>query len=536
MSDPQTFISSLESRVDPIDTALCETFWQYANTGDEALQGKLVELEMQSHGIYSNKDDYERIRDWRGSAGFDQDTARQVDLLYYSFLVNQESEELARKQSELSVLISGHFSNFRGEALGRKLTNNDIKDLLKEGTDNEERRAVWEASKQIGPTVAPLILELVRARNESARLLGFRDYYARQMEAQEIAEDELYAILGKLEQLTREPFHRLKGELDAKLVERFGLKSADELRPWHYEDPFFQEAPRINDLDLDPYFKGKDLEQLTVETFDRVGLDIRRSLQISDLYEREGKDQHAFCLGVGRDPERVHVLCNCRDNANWAGTMLHEYGHAAYDLLIPKTTPYFLRSIAHISSTEAIAMLFGRLTHDATWLEDVLGLSAHEAQGLAAQAQQQLSFGMLVFTRWMMVMTNFERALYADPEQDLNTLWWDLVERYQEVRRPDGRDMPDWACKTHIAESPVYYHNYMLGEMTASQIQHYIEHELGSAPLIRQPMAGPWLQEKLFAQGARRPWNEALEFLTGEKLNPEYFVSEFVRDNAPAAA
>lgn len=536
MSDPRTFIAELEQRVDPVETGLAETFWQYANTGNEDLQSKLVELEMCSHAIFSNSNDYEQVRQWREGDGINEETRRQLDLLFYAYLVHQESEELARRQSEISVQISGHFSNFRGEAFGRKLTNNDIKDILKESNDSEERRQAWEASKQIGPTVAPLILDLVRARNESARQLGFRDYYARQLEAQEINEDELYAILGRLEELTREPFHRLKGELDARLVKRFGLSGPSELRPWHFEDPFFQEAPQINDLDLDPYFKGKDLEQLTVETFDRVGIDIRKSLALSDLYEREGKDQHAFCITMGRDPDRVHVLCNNRDNSNWAGTMLHEYGHAAYDLLIPKSLPYFLRSIAHINSTEAIAMLFGRLTHNAAWLEDVLGLSSSEAESLAAQAHQQLSFGMLVFTRWMMVMTNFERALYADPEQDLNKLWWDLVERYQEVRRPEGRNMPDWACKTHIAESPVYYHNYMLGEMTASQIQHYIEHQLGSAPLIRQPRAGAWLTEKLFAQGAHRPWNDALEFLTGEKLNPEYFVSEFVRENAPAAA
>ena len=30
---------------------------------------------------------------------------------------------------------------------------------------------------------------------------------------------------------------------------------------------------------------------------------------------------------------------------------------------------------------------------------------------------------------------------------------------------------PDWAAKIHIATNPVYYHNYMLGEMMASQLQ-----------------------------------------------------------------
>ena len=67
-------------------------------------------------------------------------------------------------------------------------------------------------------------------------------------------------------------------------------------------------------------------------------------------------------------------------------------------------------------------------------------------------------------------MTNFERRLYADPDADLDTLWWDLVEQYQQVRRPDGRHAPDWAAKIHLAAAPVYYQNYLYGELFASQL------------------------------------------------------------------
>lgn len=536
MSEVQAFIADLRQRIDPLDTAICETYWQFARTGDEALQARIVELEMQLHEVQSDADAFARIRAWRDDGGHDAETARTLELLYFAFLTNQEPDDIARRKSELEAQITGRYSNFRAEVAGRKLTSNDIRAVLKESDDSAARHAAWEAGKAVGPLVSELVLELVRLRNTSARELGFRDYYDMRLQAQEVDEGELYALLGRLEELTREPFLTTKAELDRRLVARFGLGAPAELRPWHYSDPFFQEAPPLTDLDLDPYFKGANLEALSIETFDRVGLDIRASLALSDLYEREGKDQHAFCLMMGRDPARVHVLCNCRDNANWASTMLHEYGHAAYDLYLRGDQPYFLRDVAHTNSTEAIAMLFGRLTHDAAWLHDVLGLESAAAAALADEARAQLSFQMLVFTRWMMVMTHFERALYANPGQDLNRLWWDLVERYQGLQRPEGRDLPDWASKSHIAEAPVYYHNYMLGEMTASQLQHHIEHRLGSAPLIRQPQSGQWLRAGLFEQGALRPWNEALEHLTGERLNPDYFVAQFVRQPEPATA
>jgi peptidyl-dipeptidase A len=50
--------------------------------------------------------------------------------------------------------------------------------------------------------------------------------------------------------------------------------------------------------------------------------------------------------------------------------------------------------------------------------------------------------------------------MYENPDQDLNKLWWDMVERYQLLKRPPGRNAPDYGSKIHIVSAPVYYHNY----------------------------------------------------------------------------
>ena len=85
-------------------------------------------------------------------------------------------------------------------------------------------------------------------------------------------------------------------------------------------------------IDLDRYFEGKDLEELTRKTFDGLGLDVRGVVSRSDLYEREGKSQHAFCTRIGREhPYDVRVLANVRPDAYWMDAMLHEFGHAVYD-------------------------------------------------------------------------------------------------------------------------------------------------------------------------------------------------------------
>lgn len=71
-------------------------------------------------------------------------------------------------------------------------------------------------------------------------------------------------------------------------------------------------------------------------------------------------------------------------------------------------------------------------------------------------------------------MYRFEQQMYQNPDQDLNALWRDLVEKYQMIKRPANRNEPDRATKIHIATSPCYYHNYLLGELLASQLYYHI--------------------------------------------------------------
>ena len=103
----------------------------------------------------------------------------------------------------------------------------------------------------------------------------------------------------------------------------------------------------------------------------------------------------------------------------------------------------------------------------------------------------------MIFSRWCQVVFRFEMALYDNPEQDLNRVWWDLVEKYQEVKRPEGRNQPDYASKIHIATAPVYYQSYMMGQLFASQVHHAIAREVlhgadpATAVYVGNPAVGP---------------------------------------------
>ena len=124
----------------------------------------------------------------------------------------------------------------------------------------------------------------------------------------------------------------------------------------------------------------------------------------------------------------------------------------------------------------------------------------------------------------MLVVTHFEQRLYADPDDDLDTLWWDLVERYQLVHRPDDRHAPDWAAKIHLAVVPVYYQNYLYGELVASQLHATLYDRFGG--LVDKSAAGRFLVDEFFAPAASRRWDQLVADATGEPLSARHLAEQ----------
>ena len=286
-------------------------------------------------------------------------------------------------------------------------------------------------------------------------------------------------------------------------------------------------------MDLDVYYQGRDVKELATRFYAGIGLPVDSILANSDLYEREGKNPHAFCTDIDREGD-VRILCNLRNNEAWMETILHELGHAVYDKYQDPQVPYLLREPAHIFATEAIAMFFGRLSRNPVWMQQMLELADGQRARIEKVSDKYAQLKQLIFARWAMVMYDFEKQLYANPDQDLNLLWWRTVEKYQLVKRPPGRDEPDWAAKIHFAIAPCYYHNYMLGELLASQLHNHLIHKVlklesdENVGYVDQKKVGDFLARKVFEAGAVYHWNDMINRATGEPLTPKYFVAQFV--------
>ncbi|NLX97088.1 MAG: peptidase M3 [Rhodopirellula sp.] len=534
LAEAKVFLKRYEEEVARLGKEVGLAEWKAANSGKKEDFDHTAECELAIRRFHSDADAYRRAKELSQSAAkLPPREARALEVAELAYRANQLPPDLQKRMVTLSTEIERTFKTFRGELEGKRLSNNDLLELLRKENDSNGRRRIWEALKQVGEAVAPKLVELAKIRNEAARKLEFANYWEMQTRLQEHDPQQLLSIFDELERLTREPFSKAKEAMDRERAAKSGI-ALEEVMPWHYDNPFFQSAPPSAAVDVDEFYSDKtkeDLVEYSRKFYRELGLPVDEVLARSDLYEREGKDQHAFCIDIDHAGD-VRILCNVKPTADWMDTTLHELGHAVYDLHVDRTLPYNLRRPAHAFTTEGVAMLLGALGQNPAWMTANAGADPERVSELSQAIFEQRRRDQLVFARWTLVMLHFEKALYEDPEGDLNQRWWDDVVRFQQIRRPEGRNTADWAAKPHFTIAPVYYHNYMLGELFASQLRHVLAGRAGHTGPTRDLRFdgrrdfGDFLREKVFYPGNAQPWPEFVARATGEPLTARYFAAE----------
>jgi peptidyl-dipeptidase A len=525
------FIAEHEAQVKPLEIAVGLAWWNANLSGkDEDFKAK-EQAQNRLDQALANRERFAELKAIREGKPADPLVKRQIDVLYLAYLEKQVDPELLKRITSKANAIEQAFNVFRPQVGDKTYSDSEVRQVLKKSKDSAERKAVWTASKAVGAKIEADLKELVLLRNDAAARLGFKNYHAMQLELNEQKQADVLALFDELDQLTRGPFAALKAEIDQALAKQCGV-SASELRPWHYHDPFFQESPDVFGISLDGPFAQADILRICKEFYAGIDLPIEDVIARSDLYEKPGKSPHAFCTDIDRAGD-VRVLANVVPTEYWLGTMLHELGHAVYSSkYIPQSVPYVLRMEAHVLTTEGVAMMFERFSKSAEFLA-AMGVKVDDPRAYNEAGAKMRRAHLLIFSRWCQVMLRFEMALYGSPGEDLNKLWWDLVERYQLVNRPDERSQPDYASKIHVVTAPAYYHNYMMGQLFACQLHRTICEEIlktSDVPGAIYPgdkRVGAFMKGRVFGPGRSLPWNELTRHATGAGLNAKAFAAEF---------
>ena len=518
---PHRLVDGYEARLEELESEFHRAYWDSQVHASPENDHRRADLELQLRTLKGDAGTLAAVKEALEEGMHEPRLRRQLEVMRLSLSGNQMTDAQRQELVEVSSAVESEFATFRPHVDGDALSENDILDVMDRSDDNSVRREVWTASKEIGRRVSGRVRELARLRNRIALEQGYADYYRMALDLQELAEEWLFRLFDELEELTRAPFLEWKTKTDRGLADRFGTT---DLRPWHYADPFFQYPPRSSGVDLNPLFLDRDAIQLARDTFAGWGMDLDGVIYKSDLYPRSLKSQHAFCIDIDRTGKDVRILANVVPGERWVEVMLHESGHAAYDISLDRRLPYLLRRPPHTFVTEGMAILSGRLVRDPIWLTEVAGIPESSIAPQAESIRRSSAIQSILFARWVLVMSHFERDLYADPEADLDARWWELVERFQDVSFPDHEIPGAWASKIHVAAAPVYYHNYLLGELLASQLESTIADRAGG--LVNNADAGRLLREGLFRHGNSMRWDQVIEEATGRPLSPKFFAAQ----------
>ncbi len=445
----------------------------------------------------------------------------------------------------------------RGQRCAATMTLNEIDSVLLHSRDLDERRRVWEASKEIGTLIKPSVRELRDLRNQLARELGYSSYFHLQVADYGWSVDELMAFTGQVLNDTRPLYDEVYNYARKRLAERYGAPVPEQIPAHWLPDKFGEQWPGLATTEnLDALLRGKTPEWIVrqAEVF-YVSLGMgplpENFWQRSDLYQLppgspRKKNVSARSWHIDRDTD-VRTLMSVTPSFRWFETSHHELGHVYYFLSYSNPdVPFVLREGLNRAFHEAVGNLIEMAARRESYRRHLNLLPKERRidreQLLLAEALQ----GGVVLLPWSAgVVTRFEHDLYEEelPVGKFNQRWWELVEKYQGLAPPAkrGEEFCDACAKTHVIEKPAQYYDYAIAELIKYQLHDHISRRIlkqdpHEANYFGNRKVGEWLME-IMELGATRDWREVLREKTGEDLSSRAMLEYFqpLRDYLKAA-
>ena len=261
--------------------------------------------------------------------------------------------------------------------------------------------------------------------------------------------------------------------------------------------------------EFDDYFPAAEMEPRVQKQTREMGVDPLASGRIRlDTGEREGKRSRAFCAPV-RVPDEVYLVLRPHGGQSDWSTFLHELGHALHFAHARPDYPFEYRWLGDNSVTESYAMLFDGLMQNERWLKRYTDLSGESLRSFTRSA----GFEELHFLRRYCAKFMYEIELYGG-----NVSWNSLPDLY--VERLSGATSFRYAAADAFVDvDPGYYSARYLRAWQLSALLDETLTERYDEDWWRNPRAGPWIVQSLFAEGQRDLAHELASRVSGRDLS-----------------
>jgi peptidyl-dipeptidase A len=480
----------------------------------------------------------------------DPDTARSLYLIKLQAGMPAPSD--AKKRSELTGLMAKLEGSYgKGKWCGEPADPARCRDLLAleevlvKSHDPKELLDAWAGWHTISRPMRPQYSRLVELANEGAKEIGFanvgdlwRSGYDMKPEAFEKETDRLWLQVKPL-------YDDLHCYVRSQLQKTYGTELVKDGQPipahllgnmwaqtWDHIYPLVEPFKGQTSLDVDGALKAQQYDSRKMV---KLGEQFYTSLGLDPLpasfWERsqldKPRDRDVVCHASAWDvtyANDLRIKMCIRTNEEDLVTIHHELGHDYYFHYYYKL-PFLYQAGANDGFHEAIGDAIARsITPDYLKKVGILQTtSADEKATLnfmmkgALEKVAFLPFGKLI-DQW-----RWDVFSGKTPPGKYNEAWWTLRTKYQGVAAPVARSEADFdpGAKYHVAAS-VPYMRYFLAAILQFQFHRALCKAAGhngplhTCSIYGSKEAGAKLQ-KMLEMGQSRPWQDALEALTGQR-------------------
>ena len=453
-----------------------------------------------------------------------------------------------KEQKELALVLASLDGDYgRGKwcpEAGKCLDATAIEKLMATSRDPEELKRAWVGWHAVGAPMRERYARMVELGDKGSRELGFADAGALWRSNYDMPPDAFAKELDRLWGQLRPLYLSLHAYVRGQLAKKYGNDVVPPNGPipahllgniwaqeWNNVYALMDSPKPEQSCDLTKILEERKTDARGMV---RYGEAFFTSLGFTPLpktfWERslftKPADRDVVCHASAWDVDSkddLRVKMCIQINEEYFRVIHHELGHNFYQRAYNTQPPLFQGS-ANDGFHEAVGDTIA-LSVTPEYLKQI-GLieSVPPASGdidyLLAQALEKvafLPFGLTIDKwRWEVFSGEVKPDAY-------NKAWWDLRLKYQGVAPPVARSEADFdpGAKYHVPSNTPYM-RYFLARILQFQFQRALCREAGySVPLHRcsiynNKVAGKRLNEML-ALGQSKPWQEALETLSGEK-------------------
>ena len=548
ISDVETFLERVEQEDKALGPVISSAYWISSNfiTYDSQM---IVADFGKRYSLMS----VERANE---AATFDsldlpEDMRRKLDLIKGGFVMpapldEELAGELADIESELGAMYgSGSHCFSEDECYDLEA----FEQIIDSSRNSDELLKAWAGWREIGKPMKDKYLRMVEIGELGAKDLGYDGLTDLWFSKYDMPAEEFLADTDRVWEEVKPLYDALQCHVRDKLVDEYGndVMPDNGMLPAHIlgnmwgqswaniYDLVFEEDPNTESIDLTSIIQDKNLSEIEmVEIAEDFFLSLGFEPLPDTFWERslfvKPQDRNVVCHASAWDldpaTKDVRIKMCIEKNAEDFVVIHHELGHIFYYQAY-NHLPSVYRSGANDGFHEAVGDLLS-LSITPDYLTQIGFVSEAEADAaekdpIALLMKQALDG--VVCLPWTLMLDKWRSGVFTGEitEENLNSSWWELREKYQGITSPmtRGEDFFDPGAKYHIPGNTPYT-RYYLAKIMQYQFHESLCNEMGfegplhECSIYDNPEAGVKIRNML-AMGQSKPWQDAFEALTGER-------------------